>query len=295
MQVTPYRDDYLPDITCLINQHTKQVAPFCTFDEAQIDALIHHSKLPWSVHYPDESAIDYLSPVICVVNQKRVQAAAQWMVTGAQCILLWLVAMPPEPQALQALLHRCLNEALRQGANQILTSRNVLGTGWFGIPVTRSHLIRGMQIAGFSVTGRWVLLSADIDAVLSTGENSPDISGLHLEWQHRPAHGEWRVSAFQRQQLIGQCDTWHLPPLFENCPQAKTAITIEAIDIHVSVRRRGLAQYLLSRQLQMHRTRGKNRVVATTEISNTAARTLCRKLNFTEMTQCLEFRQSLFD
>jgi GNAT superfamily N-acetyltransferase len=301
MDCVPFAPELLPDLTALINSRIAQIPPGWTLSQAQVAATLASVSELWHVHYPEENTWSE-SETVCVFDQEHLAAAAQWgcPIEGGRLgpvdqsttgVLFWIIAEPDADTALRSLLEALAVRYLNAGCDRIATTRFAFGVGWLGIAVTWSRLIQGLQMAGFTVDKRWMVLTGAVDTPGVAPLSCPSLT--HVEWQIDTTALEWELKLRAGSELIGECYAWSIPRHLAECAGSANWVTIEWLGVEPLHRRRGIGRWLLSEQLRRQAERGVTHAILWTELENRAARRLSESLGFQSSFECWEFVKTI--
>jgi GNAT superfamily N-acetyltransferase len=301
MDCVPFAPELLPDLTMLINSHIAQIPPGWTLSQAQIAATLTSVSELWHIHYPEENAM-FESETVCVLDQGHLTAAAQWgypvqertpgyVNQPTTSVLFWIVAEPDNSVARQSLLKALATRSLTAACHRTTTTRFTFGVGWLGIAVTWSHLIDGLQLAGFTVEKRWMVLTGPAN---KPGLVPPIyLRSMNVAWQVDAAALEWELQLYAGGDLIGECHAWGIPPHLTERDENADWITIEWLGVEPPQRRQGIGRWLLSEQLRRQAERGVTQAILWTKLENRAARRLSESSGFQNCFECWEFEKTV--
>lgn len=301
MQVTNFAADLLPDLTRLINSHIASVPPKWTVSEAQVAAILD-SPFLWAGHYPEDTH-PFIPEIFCVLDHGHLIAAAQlcYPIMKASKLsteeipvsfLAWIVADLENDLGLPLLMDKLETVAISRGCTAIdIAARCSFGVGWFGIPVTWSHIITGLQRADFELVDRWVIMTGGTD-LKGYPTQAPDTL-LSTTYDVDKTRDAWNLLAYKEQAFVGECEAWGVPEAFASCPGFHEWVTVEWIGVEGPYRRSGLGRWLLREQLHLQAHRGVKHVIVWTKTTNSAARRLCESFSFTYGPECYLLKKSL--
>lgn len=279
MQVVEFRPDLLPSLTRLINDQMAVIPPGCVFTEEQVSLILEQAGSLWGMHYQDDHE-QYGSRTLCILHRREVVAAAQWLLPQHQkdvAALCWIVAHPRQPNALQTVLHLLEKQASGEGYRLIDCSRFSFGIGWFGIPMTWTHVVEGMSKAGFQQAETWTIMHGSIEQY---PQSVPLPAHVKLYWDmNRPAL-EWTLTAYAHDNVVGECQVWGLPDHLETCEAAQAWATVEWIEVDGEYQRQKIATRLFAEQMRFHHQRGIRNFMMWVRHGNQPARALNESLGF---------------
>jgi len=296
MNIVEYTSDLLPQLTVLINRHIDRIPPGWMLNEAQVATILSDAERFWSLHFGED---EQPSPahIPCAVDGERLLAAAQWdewtrpdQPDVKIATVIWIVAEPDQPEALDRLLSAIIGKATELNCCQIVTSRFRFGVGWMGIPTQWQHLINGMLRANFQVSDKWVMMTASSESVLM---DSTAVAQPTLKWNIREGNLEWDVEAYADGKLAGECQAWGIPTYYRGCRGYEEWMTVEWLGVEESFRRQGIGRLLMLEQLRFHARRGVKNVIVWTETHNREARMFNRVLGFEYGPECWNFERLL--
>lgn len=291
MQVVEYHPELVPSLTRLINEQTASIPPHCAFTEAQVALAVEQAPTLWGMHYADEHEL-YDARTLCVLQRGELAAAAQWVIPRQRrdsCSLAWIVAQPNQRGALPTLLHLIEKQISGGGFTVIELGRFSFGLGWFGLPAGWTHIIEAMRKADFEHTETWTMM------VGSTAfqKESPLPNRVTLAWDMNKPALEWKLTAYQDDTAIGECQVWGAPDHFEGCAAFSQWASIEWIEVEGEYQRRGIAARLVSEQMRFHARRGVQHFMAWTRQNNEAARRLNQSMGFETTSDLVVLRKQL--
>jgi len=291
VEVSPFSLRWLSDLTAMVNAHISQVPPGWTLTESQVAATMSASSW-WDVHYPAEpKPADF--EVLCAAVNGRLAASAKILyVEDDGAYISWVVADSAEPDALSSLLDELIEHARQRQCKVLGFSRWEFGLGWFGIPILWSHLVRGLQGAGFKTEGEWVLVGGELTtATLPEPSGSPDVL---VEWRINEPESEWKVVARLDGIEVGECEFWGIPAAFRVSSVYEDWITVEWIGVEKPYQRRGIGRRLFAEGLSYHAGRGVKNVLLWTDRDNVPFQRLAEQFGFRRGPVCLQFSKITF-
>jgi len=268
-------DDLLPQIKTLINTQIAQIPPCQVLSTEQVAAALATPHW-WAIHYPEEATPDH-SEIFGILDGDQLEAAAQVFFTKmGQAVLRWIVARPEACGALTELLGEIAKQARCHASREVCLSRYGFGLGWIGIPRIWTHLISGLEQAGFQPAERWVLMSGTTHLPPMRRKDEPP--GMRLEWTENPSAAEWRLEAYAHGELAGDCDAWGIPPYFG--AGQPNWITIEWIGVEAAYRGQGVGRWLFHEMLSRQARRDMQNALLWTGVDNWPMRRLAESLGF---------------
>ncbi len=298
MSLLLYTSSLLGELTSLINAQAAALPPGWELAPAQVRRILQHAERLWAAHFPDqEPALERLQ-TLCLVEDGRLQAAAQWGKHGPQAqgiadidtgLLFWAAAAPGRLAAAQRLLEGLLERATAAGCRRLVTLRCSFGLGWPGLPAVWEPISAALEQTGFTVANRWTLLSGP--APLAAQPPPPKLNGsaLVLARQADPAAGEWNLRLQVDGAPAGECSAWGVPEHYQACPGAAGWCTVEWLGVEPAFQRLGLGGWLLAEQARDCANRGISRLVMWTETSNQAMLGLAQALQLERGPECREY------
>jgi ribosomal protein S18 acetylase RimI-like enzyme len=291
MQIIPFEKRHVPDATRLVNAQIAMIPPYWQLSEAQVWDILQKPSL-WEIHYQDEEppAWTWNNEIICVVENGRVLATGRidYRYDDGQlgmASMRWLVSDPQYPAALDMLLDILIAKRGKGDAQILINGRSDFGIGWSGIPITDNHLNIALWVKGFTPFQKWQVMTKDI-ASLGTIPLKPLLfDPLRLEVENIKSRLEWNLELYDGEMLIGECQSWGIPPEFAACPDYDRWMQIEWLGVEEAYRHRGLGKLLLAEQLHAHAWRGKMYCLLYTETDNTSAVKLYKGMGFTTQSE----------
>jgi ribosomal protein S18 acetylase RimI-like enzyme len=294
MEVVPYHDNLLPQLTQLVNDHIQLVPPGWTLTPRQVAYVLGKPNAAWTAHYPEDKEI-FASHTVCMLENQQMVAVANWFFPkplenqAAGGVLSWLFSRPGHSDSLEALVGAFIGQSAARGcASVYFCPRFGFGVGWFGIPDVWPHIIKVIQESGFEVDGKWVIMTGPAQA----GEKNQPALDFDFVWQIDEPRLEWELEAKTGNVVAGECQAWGIPAHFRGCPGYEEWITIEWLGVEVPYQRKGLGTRLMREQMQFQAQRGVKNVIVWTETNNTAARKLNKSFGFTEGPECWVFQMA---
>lgn len=293
LEITEFGSTLLSNLTRLANSHLSAVSPGWQLAPQQVEAVLSGAHGFWRLRYPDREQAG--QETLCVTELVRLAAAARLVYTHPspgtnsesprlEAHLSWLFADPEDDAALGLLIDELVARAVRRGCSRVWAStRCDFGIGWFNLPDTWPHLIRGLQRAGFETVDRWVMLTSDIGP--PEPAEDPPIRRRELHWEVSESSLEWRLEARRDGEVIGECEAWGIPPYLKGCPGYSEWVTLEWLNVAESYRRRGIGRFLLQEQLRAQAERGVKHAMLWAESGNLAARRFCDAAGFSPRTE----------
>lgn len=290
-EIFPFSLRWLSDLTAMVNAHISQVPPGWTLTESQVAATMSVSSW-WDVHYLAEpKTTDF--EVLCAAENGRLAASAKILyVEDGGAYISWVVADSAEPDALSSLLDEVIEHARQRQCKGLGFSRWEFGLGWFGIPVLWSHLVRGLQGAGFEAEGEWVLVSGELPA--ATLLEPPGSIDVQVEWRINEPESEWKVVAWLDGIEVGECEFWGIPAVFRDSSDYEDWITVEWIGVEKPYQRRGIGRRLFAEGLRYQAGRGVKNVLLWTDMGNVPLQRLAEQFGFRRGPVCLQFSNITF-
>jgi GNAT superfamily N-acetyltransferase len=296
VELVPFHDTLLPQLTALVNEHLRIVPPGWTLNEAQLAFIIQQPNAVWTAHYPQD-AENVTVQTMCVVDSTQLVAAASWFMSDDNeefpriSVLSWLVGR--SDRALDSLLSEFARQsAAHHSASIEICPRNGLGVGWFGIPDVWPHLKRALERLGCVPKDPWVMMHIPIELIT---QSVPDLPGFSFNWNIKEPQLEWELTAQTQETLAGECFAWGIPTHFRENANFDEWITFEWVGVEEPYRRRGLARRLMLEQMLFHYQRGVRNVMLWVEVDNLPARSLYESLGFLYGPECATFELHLFE
>jgi ribosomal protein S18 acetylase RimI-like enzyme len=300
MQVVAFEAAHVADVTRLVNAQIAAVAPGWQLSEARVWDILQKESL-WEIHYADEDPPPWTWSVetVCVVEGERVLAAARFdyrydegvlgMVSGR-----WLVAEVNQAEAVGMLLAYLIAKRGDSQAAILVNGRSDFGAGWSGVPTSDEQIRQVLEEKGFVPFQKWVIMTAEIGnsepppqsyggyLASSSVRRQPASEGGNqtLRWEIDEGRLEWDVAIYDGDTMIGECQSWGIPPEFETCAGYEEWMQIEWLGVEEAYQRRGLGRRLLEAQLRYHAARGVKHCLLYTEVNNVAARAVNVALGF---------------
>jgi GNAT superfamily N-acetyltransferase len=296
MRLVPYHPGLLPDLTHLVNGHIRLVPPGWEVTEAQVTYVLSKSASLWHLHFRDDPIALETQETICVLEGDTLRAAAGWFHYNAglderRTSIAWMVSQPEYPRAQSLLLDSVIEHSRQAKSSHIETSRFAFGVGWMGIPLVWPHLIEGFNAAGFEITQKWVMMIGDTH--ISGNRPLPNITPFSTVWQINEHVLEWVLEAYSGQDQIADCESWGIPPHFQDCPGYDEWTTIEWLGVEGDYQRRGVGAYLMQEQLRFQAGRRVQHVIVWTNTDNFRIQNLNKAFGFTYGPECHVFEKSL--
>ncbi len=295
MEVVPYHDGLLPQLTQLVNDHMRLVPPGWTLTQEQVAYVVSKPNAAWTVHYPEDGDV-FSSHTRCMIDDGRIVAAANWFFPqpvenqALSGVLSWLFSAPDQPGVLDALLGAFIGQSIARGCSSVyFCPRFGFGVGWFGIPDVWPHIIRDVQKFGFEVDGKWVIMTGQVNL---ENDDLP-LSDFSFVWQIDEARLQWELEARSGEAVAGECQAWGVPAHFRGCSGFDEWITVEWLSVEEPYRRKHLGSRLMQEQMRFQARRGIKNMIVWTETSNIAARKLNESLGFTYGPECWIFEKSI--
>ncbi len=286
MQIVPFEKQHVPDVTRLVNAQIASVPPHWQLSEAQVWDILQKDSL-WEIHYQDEEPPYWTwdNEIICVVENNRVLAAARFdhVYDHEQLTTVstrWLVSDSQYPDALDLLLDYLIAKRGEGKASILINGRSDFGIGWSGIPTTDTHLMTVLADKSFVPFQKWLVMTRNISSLPTMRIEWPLITPLRLEWENNESRLEWNLNLYDGKNLIGECQSWGIPPEFAACPDYDLWMQIEWLGVEEAYRRRGLGHLLLLTQLNANAWRGKQYCLVYTDSDNTTTIKLNNRLGF---------------
>jgi GNAT superfamily N-acetyltransferase len=298
MRCVEFSPNLLSDLTRLVNTQLVTMPPGWTLTEAQVAQTVVLASDLWGVHYPEQDS-GFESETLCVLDQGRLVAAAQWGYPSPQGIrtidnssmLLWVVAEPDKVEGLHLLLETLVGHARAAGSREITTTRFSFGAGWLGIPMSWSHVVTALQAVGFVVSKRWVILTSAVDIPeVSTPES---LASMHISWQVNVNAAEWELRLHTDDTLVGECCAWGMPQHFSDCERYTAWVTVEWLGVEPGYQRKGIGRWLIAEQFRKQAQQGVTHVILWTEINNQPLRSLGESLGFHSGPEYWEFQKAI--
>ena len=299
MEVVAFEAKHVAGVTRLANAQIASVPPYWSLSDNQVWDILQKESL-WEIHYADEEPPPWTWQVetVCVVEGERVLAAARFdtrydvgvlgMVSGR-----WLVAEADQPEALGLLLDTLTEKRGETSAAILVNGRSDFGAGWSGVPTTDALVTSMLAAKGFVPFQKWVIMTAETisepppqpyGGYLATSsvrrQPASDGGSQILQWNIDEGRLEWDVQIFDGEEMIGECQSWGIPPEFKMCAGYEEWMQIEWLGVEEAYQRRGLGRQLLGAQLQYHAGRGVKHCLLYTEVTNVAARAVNVSLGF---------------
>jgi ribosomal protein S18 acetylase RimI-like enzyme len=289
LEIIPFERQHVADVTRLVNAQIASVPPHWQLSEAQVWDILQKDSL-WEVHYQDEEPPPWTwgNEIICVVENNRVFTAARidHVYDDEQLTTVstrWIVSDPQYPDALNMLLDYLIAKRGEGKASIIINGRSDFGIDWSGIPTTADHLNNALWTKGFTPFQKWLVMTRNISSLptinVQLSVHNPD-DPLRLEWDKNDSRLEWNLNLYDGENLIGECQSWGIPPGFAACPDYDRWMQIEWLGVDEAYRRRGFGHRLLSTQLHANAWRGKHYCLLYTDTDNTATINLNKRLGF---------------
>ncbi len=252
MEIIPFEKQHAADVTRLVNAQIASVPPHWQLSEAQVWDILQKDSL-WEVHYQDEEPPPWTwkNEICCVVEDQQVLAAARFdhVYDHEQLTTVstrWLVSDSKYPDALNMLLDYLIAKRGEGKASILINGRSDFGIGWSGIPTTDTHLMTKLADKGFEPFQKWLVMTANIAYMPTQLYVLTLLDPLRLEWAIKESRLEWNVNLYDGETLIGECQSWGIPPEFASCPDYDRWMQIEWLGVEEAYRRRGLGGRLLS-------------------------------------------------
>jgi GNAT superfamily N-acetyltransferase len=295
----PYHPVFLPQLVELANRQISAIPPFWQFSP-ELAAEIFFADLPiTSSHYEDFLPNDYHADTLCVNENGRLLAAAQLLtptrprLPGPAAIapfgqINWIVARAGEnPAATELLLDEIAHLARAAGCEKMGFARCGLGAGWPGVCADWQEIVAALRARGFRQTARTVILSGSSEV--------PDLGSIDRRGPFGVVRmpdetcGEWRIRAYAKDFLAGECEAWVIPQRFSALPASRSWITVEWLVVDPRFRQRGLGRWIFSELLHWQNELGRDKAIFWATDDNKAMINLARSLGFKEGPACLEF------
>jgi GNAT superfamily N-acetyltransferase len=282
----PLTPSLLPDLTLLVNRHTRLMPPGWEFTEAQVARVIASANSQWRHHYPDLP--DGEVEAFCSLDSDRLVAAAQLKHYPAdadsapETYVLWAFADPMMEGAADALFAEIVCRA--RGAEIDAGSRHAFGVGWFGLPVVWPHLVDAAARHGFVAKWEWVIMTGEAAPLVAVAQPAPP---GELSWRVDEQALEWDLTLRRDGKMAAECQVWGIPPHLEGCPGSDQWAVVEWIGVEEPFRRQGLALFLLREQARFHLARGIAHLLLYTESDNAELQAFAAALGFQLGPRCL--------
>jgi len=295
VEIIPYHDGLLPQLTALVNDHMRLVPPGWTLTPEQAAYVVSQPNAAWTAHYPEDGDILSLHTV-CMMDGQRLVAAANWFFSKPRedqpksGVLPWLFCVPDQPDSLDSLLGAFIGQSIAQGCEKVyFCPRFGFGVGWFGIPDVWPHIINAVQEFGFEVDGKWVIMTAPIGGI----EEHQSSGDFDFVWRIDESRLEWELEARVGETVAGECQAWGIPAHFRGCLGFDEWMTVEWLGVEEPYQRKGLGTRLMQAQMRFQARRGVKNVIVWTETKNTAARKLNESLGFVYGPECWIFEKNI--
>ncbi len=294
-RVVPYAPGHLEALLKVVNAHVAALPPQeGVIDRTALETIVNRPEALWAHHTREHSIDAALVRMVAISDDEVVGLAVAWHeIGGEHAHLPLLVFEPSAPGAAKALLGRIFDELRDRGCTSVATDeRNPLGIGWFGVPDSWPHVLETMHQEGFSVADGWVILTGRTDSI-PVEPPRPANEMITCVFVNNENMGEWRLEFFHDDKLVGECETWAVPPHLASCPGFHDWITVEWVGVEEAFRRRGLAFWLLVKQMHYHLRAGRTRVALWTGPGNRPARALYYRLGFSDGPETFVLARSL--
>lgn len=295
VNVVAYDPSQLASLTQLVNAHTAFVPPHHHFSESAVDLVAVSAHSLWEPHYEDEPDDPAETRTFCFAFNGGILAAGGLVMPEERqqpSVITWLVADPDHAEdTLPPLLDAMIGEARAAGFASIQDGRCAFGAGWFGIWEGWSHIISGIQAAGFTLNQRHHVLVSPQNVNLLI--RRPSLPKYATGWHMNKLAGEWSLRAFSGETQIAEALVWALNPAFEMADVQPTWATLEWVEVVQDFRRSGIARFLVSEQMLFQARRGITRLVTVVEAGNHSALRLAESLSFESTGTCVTFSHRL--
>ncbi len=311
MEIVPFEAGHVAGVTRLVNAQIASVPPYWQLSEDAVWDILQKESL-WEIHYEDDepSPWTWHTETLCVVEDARMLAAGRFTYRydeGRLGLIFgrWLVG--EADQAVGMLVDRLLAKQSGDAVEVMVNGRSDFGVGWSGVPITDAVVMGVLAAKGFVPFQKWVIMTAEIEAEIephrrreSTEGTEPTPQSSHasvqphppppspytergsqaMRWRVDGGRLEWDVQIYDGEVMIGECQSWGIPPEFNGCAGYEEWIEIEWLGVEEAYQRRGLGRRLLGAQLQYHAGRGVKHCLLYTEVTNVAARAVNVSLGF---------------
>ncbi|MCA0455221.1 MAG: GNAT family N-acetyltransferase [Chloroflexi bacterium] len=280
--------DHQRDVTRLVNEQIAPIPPYWKLTEKQVAEILAKDSL-WEIHFEDEEtpAWGWENEIVCVVNRldNRVYAATRldYRYDDGKLAMVsarWLVADPEHSTALLRLIDYITAKRETDGVSIYVHGRSDFSAGWGGVPLHAAHITRALAQKGFTPIQKWLVMTASISQ-WQTEPLSPLPAPYVPRWRIDDAHLSREVLIEDGDVLVGECQSWGIPPEFVACATYGQWMQIEWLGVEEPYQRRGFARRLLQEQFRYHALRGITHCVAHTELHNLPTQMLNRSLGFT--------------
>ena len=102
-----------------------------------------------------------------------------------------------------------------------------------------------------------------------------------IRWKIDEARLEWNVEIYDGEAMIGECQSWGIPPEFETCAGYNEWMEIEWLGVEEPYRRKGLAWRMMQEQFRYHAMGGKRHCFVYTATDNLPTIKLNNRMGFT--------------
>jgi ribosomal protein S18 acetylase RimI-like enzyme len=287
MKVVPFAAEHAAGVARLVNAQIISMPPGWQLSETQVWDILQKESL-WEIHYEDEEppAWTWKNEIVCVVENDRVLAAARFDYRYDEAVLglasaRWLVGDLQHPDALRHLLDYLTAKRTIKETKIHVNGRSDFGLGWGGIPTTEGHVMQALAKKGFIPFQRWRIMTADISFFAADRIILLPIRMQSHQWAINESRLEWHLNLYDGENLIGECQSWGIPPEFVDCPDYDRWMQLEWLGVEEPYRRRGLARRMMREQFRYHTTRGIKHCFLYTEVDNAATQALNASLGFT--------------
>ena len=296
VEIVPYEPRHLSALVALADAHLALVPPHdARMIAPALEMVVRQYHRLWLHHYPEDADIPthHRALVALEAGEPVGLAIVRWSSDDESGHVAFLLAEPSMPEAADRLIEEATAMLSAQACATIEAGdRCPIGLGWFGLPTTWTHLIGAYERAGFACVDGWAIMTGRTDAV-PIEPPRPAKEMIHVLLTEHPDRREWRIEFFHDEENVGECDAWGVPPHLDSCPGFGDWITIEWIGVAEEFRRRGLAFWLMVKQMHYHLRAGRHYVMLWTGPDNLPARSLYRRLGFDDGPETRVFRKVL--
>jgi GNAT superfamily N-acetyltransferase len=296
VEVRPYTPQDLSVLVEVANDHCALVPPtHARMSREGLETVLTRYEGLWLHHYPEDAEIPQHYHTLVAIEKGRAVGLVmvRWEPEDLTGHIPFFLAAPDVPEVADVLLFAA-EQALRgEGSVSIEAGgRCPVGLGWFGLPLTWEYLIAALERAGYEPVDHWIIMVGRTDAI-PIEPPRPAGNMPHVLFTGHPDRREWLIDLYEGEEIIGECHAWGIPPHLDSCSGFSDWITIEWIGIEESHRRRGLAFWLMVKQMHYHLRAGRKHVMLWTGPDNVPARGLYYRLGFSDGPETRVFRKGL--
>jgi GNAT superfamily N-acetyltransferase len=189
------------------------------------------------------------------------------------------------------LLDALADMARAAGCDKMGFARCGLGAGWPGVCEDWQEIVEALRARCMRPMSHWIILSGSTE-VPDTG--SIDRFGpFGVMRMPDDSCGEWRIRAYAKDFLAGECEAWAIPERFAAIRPSQEWITVEWLMVDPRYRQRGLGRWIFSELLRWQSELYRDNAIFWAMDDNIAMLSLARSLGFKEGPTCLEFELEL--